>query len=498
MAGIVVNGEPRDLHGVPLHTNALDFLRGCGLTGAKEGCAEGECGACSVHGRPPGARRLRGHRVDRDQLLPGPGRGARRPGGRHRRGAPERQRRSDLHPVQHEMAVRGGSQCGYCTPGFVCSHGRGVLPRRAGGDQRHGPGRPRPRLPRRERLRPARDQRQPVPLHRLPADQGRRLRARLPGRGRRARGPSYGARPGARGRPGSTTARPASSGRPPSPRRSGCSDDHEDAVVVAGSTDWGVEVNLRGRRAGLVVAVDRLAELRGFVGDRREVRIGAGAHADRGRAPPRRPAAAGSAADAAVRLAADPQRRHPRRQPRHRLADRRRPAGAARARRVRGAGLDRGGARPLPLADYFTGYRESVRRPGELITEVVVPLPAGRADRVPQDRQAAPSTTSPSVAVGFAVDVADGRVAQGADRARRRGRDADPGAGHRGRARGAAVDARRRSTPPPRCSAARARRSPTSGPAPTTARRCWASRCASCSRRRRDDHPHRQCRNFDP
>ena len=27
----------------------------------------------------------------------------------------------DLHPVQHRVAVRGGSQCGYCTPGFVCS-----------------------------------------------------------------------------------------------------------------------------------------------------------------------------------------------------------------------------------------------------------------------------------------------------------------------------------------------------------------------------------------
>ena len=48
MAEILVNGEHCDLDGVPLHTNALDFLRGCGLTGAKEGCAEGECGACSV------------------------------------------------------------------------------------------------------------------------------------------------------------------------------------------------------------------------------------------------------------------------------------------------------------------------------------------------------------------------------------------------------------------------------------------------------------------
>ena len=45
---ITVNGESRALNGVPAWVNALDWLRGLGLTGAKEGCAEGECGACSV------------------------------------------------------------------------------------------------------------------------------------------------------------------------------------------------------------------------------------------------------------------------------------------------------------------------------------------------------------------------------------------------------------------------------------------------------------------
>src|SRR5687768_11352981 len=48
-ASLTVNGTP-----VPLgdratpHTTALDWLRGRGLTGTKEGCAEGECGACAV------------------------------------------------------------------------------------------------------------------------------------------------------------------------------------------------------------------------------------------------------------------------------------------------------------------------------------------------------------------------------------------------------------------------------------------------------------------
>ena len=46
-------------------------------------------------------------------------------------------------------------------------------------------------------------------------------------------------------------------------------------MLVAGSTDWGVEVNLRGVRAGLVVAIDRLPELRGMSVEPDEIRLGA-------------------------------------------------------------------------------------------------------------------------------------------------------------------------------------------------------------------------------
>ncbi len=52
-------------------------------------------------------------------------------------------------------------------------------------------------------------------------------------------------------------------------------------------------------------------------------------------------------------------------------------------------GLGADGEREVPLADYFTGYRQTVRRPDELIRAVRIPLPAGPADGVPQDRQAA-------------------------------------------------------------------------------------------------------------
>ena len=67
------------------------------------------------------------------------------------------------------------------------------------------------------------------------------------------------------------------------------------------------------------------------------------------------------------------------------------------------------GERTVALADYFTGYRESVREPGELITEVVVPLPPSALTAFHKIAKR-PFDDISSVAVGYAVDVVDGVV----------------------------------------------------------------------------------------
>jgi xanthine dehydrogenase small subunit len=112
-----LNGETIRVDDADHHTTLLNWLRARGLTGSKEGCAEGECGACAVglwraDGR--GGGRLEPVNGCLLPLLALDGQSVVTVEGVGR--APDA-----LHPVQRLMVDGGGSQCGYCTPGFVVS-----------------------------------------------------------------------------------------------------------------------------------------------------------------------------------------------------------------------------------------------------------------------------------------------------------------------------------------------------------------------------------------
>jgi xanthine dehydrogenase small subunit len=130
-----LNGQTVSVAGTDPQRTLLDHIRDLGLTGAKEGCAEGECGACTVvlvkengHGseyRPVNSCLMllpmaAGQEIYTVESLGGAGF---QPADRISSGPPAAGRESDyaLHPVQQALAERGGSQCGYCTPGFVMS-----------------------------------------------------------------------------------------------------------------------------------------------------------------------------------------------------------------------------------------------------------------------------------------------------------------------------------------------------------------------------------------
>lgn len=90
----------------------LDWLRAReGLRGSKEGCAEGDCGACSVLLSPPNGGPPRP--VNACMLTVG------QVAGREAITVEGLGQPSNPHPLQKAIALTGGTQCGYCTPGFV-------------------------------------------------------------------------------------------------------------------------------------------------------------------------------------------------------------------------------------------------------------------------------------------------------------------------------------------------------------------------------------------
>jgi xanthine dehydrogenase molybdopterin binding subunit/xanthine dehydrogenase small subunit len=112
----LLNGRTVRIQGVSPNTTLLEYLRNNGRTGTKEGCAEGDCGACSVAivEMTPDGRAV--YRAVNSCLLPVCLLAGREVITVEGIGCPKR-----LHPVQASMMSHYGSQCGYCTPGFVCS-----------------------------------------------------------------------------------------------------------------------------------------------------------------------------------------------------------------------------------------------------------------------------------------------------------------------------------------------------------------------------------------
>src|SRR3982751_3545566 len=115
-----LNGNAVRVDGVSPNITLLAWLRTSGLTGSKEGCAEGDCGACSVALVDRDARGQPTYRAFNSCIALVPmfaGREIVTVEGLAQCGADQKQ----LHPVQAAMVEHYGSQCGYCTPGFVVS-----------------------------------------------------------------------------------------------------------------------------------------------------------------------------------------------------------------------------------------------------------------------------------------------------------------------------------------------------------------------------------------
>ena len=371
---LVVNGRTRALGEVGGHVTLLEWLRGSGLTGCKEGCAEGECGACAVLvARDDGPDRTRWVAInaclvpaaafDQQEVVTAEGLG--RPG--------------RLHPVQREMADRGGSQCGYCTPGFICSMAAEYYrpDRRPAADGApNGSGRP---------VTGSADEHGPngFDLHALSGNLCRCTGYRP------IRDAAY-----ALGQPEADDPFLARLAEPaPAPAATTTSNEQgryvrpaslaealellaaePGAQLVAGSTDWGVELNIRHARSALTIGIERIPELCEFTAGRGSIDIGAALSLSEieaglaGRVPLldqmfpqfasrliRNGATLGGNLGTASPIGDTP------------------PALLALDATVVLASVE--GEREVLPADYFTGYRQTVRRPDELIKTIRIPLP---------------------------------------------------------------------------------------------------------------------------
>ena len=341
----VLNGEPVRTTVASTQTTVLDFLRERGLTGAKEGCAEGECGACTVVMVASDAGRT-AYRPFNSCLMFLP------QAANHEIITVEAlAREGSLSDAQAAMAAAGGSQCGYCTPGFVMSLFA----------EHYRPGRTGPcdtgaltgNLCRCTGYRPIRDA-----AHSLGTPTDERFLARL---GKAA--------------PVLSEVRLAGFSRPDTVAECvALLEADPSAKLVAGATDVAVESNLRARRWDHLISVEAVDELQAFDQNPSRVRIGAALPlAELGRrwtsAPP-------VIHDWLTLFASPPIRNRATLGGNLATAS---PIGdsapllLALDARLETAGPD--GRRTVPLNEFFLGYRRTILKPAELIVAIDIPTP---------------------------------------------------------------------------------------------------------------------------
>ena len=359
-----LNGQTRVLHDVSPTLTLLNYLReDIGLRGTKEGCAEGDCGACTVvfaelvegqavHRAVNSCLQLigmlEGKSVTTIEYLKAPG--------------------GQLHPVQQAMVDKHGSQCGFCTPGFVMSMYAAYLS-----------GRP------------------------MDGDSAPDLLA-----GNLCRCTGYGPIIAAQAAVGDYPAPPGETARREDERRwlvdnahgetvdytankqrfispaslddlAACYAENPDAVLVAGATDVGIWVTKGHRQLGCVIHLGRVGELQAIQRDADKLIIGAGVSFGEAMAT-----IGGIFPDFAemIRRIGAVQVRH---------------AGTIGGNIANGSPIGDtppallalqatlvlrkgGGQRRLPIEEFFIAYGQQDRSPGEFLEAIEIPLgePAAR------------------------------------------------------------------------------------------------------------------------
>ena len=372
---LTLNGIPRALPaGTSPTMTLLDWLRGpAGLTGTKEGCAEGDCGACTVViEEADGARvpinaclamlgQVHGRALRTVEGLGGPG-------------AP--------HPVQRTLAEADATQCGFCTPGIVMT---AWAHSREGGDVHDALA---GNLCRCTGYRPI------VEAFALLRDDGAAPPAAPTGFASRLEGP------------GQVFHRPATLRDLLALRAA-----HPEAWLLAGGTDLGLRVSEAREAPPLVICLSDVPELNGLEATSEGLRVGAAASYRR--------LLAACAADAGFAPLAALLRRLGSRQIRGMgtlggnlgtaspIGDALPPLLALGAS-LRLVGPD--GTRAMAVEDFVTGYRTNALQPGEVVLDVLIPRPPAGALFVAEKLSKRPDQDITTVGLSAVIGIEAGRV----------------------------------------------------------------------------------------